>query len=394
MNTLKLSTVFMIAFAFMQIIYWQGSIESTLMHHLMLPVVYAVFAVITFAYTGLKSRSVSYATRGNVFAVNISIFFLYLTLILILFFVFGVKENSGMFTSISTLNRIWSIGVVFFLRELIRYKIMRNTSKKMSMPVIAILTLTFTIAEIHIYYPTLISVQSSLLVMIGNILPVLIINAVFSVIAQKSDFFSMLLIGIAYYLFPAFAPILPAISRVAFSYVSAVMGILSLSAFIFVNRDKKTSRHIKFSNVKNKISERKNFLSVSNISSILFTGIVFAFLLGLFPYYPMVVMTNSMAGTFDRGSFVIIERLSEMDIFYCLEVGHVIHYSRGYVDYFHRVVDFFYDNNGIRMFVTQGDNSDFPYTIITENDVHGRVIAALPILGYPVIIVRYFLMNL
>ena len=122
------------------------------------------------------------------------------------------------------------------------------------------------------------------------------------------------------------------------------------------------------------------------LTSVLISLIV-AFFNGVFPLYPVVVLTSSMSGTFERGSLVFNEKIPAGEAFVRVGEGEVIHFvCRGRVEYVHRVIDFRHDIDGERQYITRGDASELtdPHPV-QQDSVLGIVRASLPFFGYPYI---------
>jgi len=125
----------------------------------------------------------------------------------------------------------------------------------------------------------------------------------------------------------------------------------------------------------------------------LLIGVIIAFFLSVFPVYPVVILTGSMSGTFERGSLVFVQRVPPGEAFDRVGENYVIHFlSRGRVSYVHRVIDFRHDEHGERQYITQGDASYLIDTYpVPQEDVLGIARASLPLLGYPYVMFQSIL---
>jgi len=211
----------------------------------------------------------------------------------------------------------------------------------------------------------------------------IVYNVVISGFAVKGSFVSQLIVGIVYFLSPLFLPVLPNVQNITWSLVSC--GLLFLS-WTFLSRftdniDKSHSNRIK----RGLRYRRNNYLSLVFSVAILVLAIMF--FRGVFPYYPITVMSNSMSGTFERGAIVIVRRMPQEQVFFEVEQGQVIHFNYGNASYLHRVVDFRYTHDRQRLYITQGDaNPTVDSTPVQQQDILGISKSFFPHIGYPKVV--------
>ena len=96
------------------------------------------------------------------------------------------------------------------------------------------------------------------------------------------------------------------------------------------------------------------------------------FMLGLFPYQPIAILSNSMNPTFERGDIVIYKRDEN------IIPGDIIVFQNANQIIVHRVI-------GINeYYVTKGDaNNSVDYIKIQKQDIKGVYKFHLKYLGYP-----------
>jgi len=135
-----------------------------------------------------------------------------------------------------------------------------------------------------------------------------------------------------------------------------------------------------------KYSHKGYFAYIMSIGT---TGFIIAFFLQVFPIYPVVILTESMTGTIDRGSMVIMRRIPAEEAFMRVQEEDILHYRFRGVEFVHRVVEFTYTIDGVRQYVTQGDANEFPDpSPVLQEDVLGTPMFHIPFIGYPNIIFR------
>ncbi|GIV64178.1 MAG: hypothetical protein KatS3mg045_1517 [Bellilinea sp.] len=108
--------------------------------------------------------------------------------------------------------------------------------------------------------------------------------------------------------------------------------------------------------------------------------IAFWFNAGLFGVRPYVVSGYSMKPTFVAGDLVIITRVDPAEV----QVGDVIQFRRANSYIVHRVIEI-QEENGRRVFITQGDNNNVRDEPVPQEIVEGKVIRYIPQVGWPII---------
>lgn len=121
----------------------------------------------------------------------------------------------------------------------------------------------------------------------------------------------------------------------------------------------------------------------SNIIFVVVMIVLSLFMIGAFSYQPQVIMSNSMVPVFSRGSMVIVEKISAMDV----KVGDIIQYKTPDKMITHRIIqaDFADDGSGERIFITQGDNNPSPDEPVKPEQIIGIIRAEIPYIGYPTV---------
>jgi len=108
--------------------------------------------------------------------------------------------------------------------------------------------------------------------------------------------------------------------------------------------------------------------------------VAFWFNAGLFGVRPYVVSGYSMKPTFVAGDLVIITRIDPAEV----QVGDVIQFRRANSYIVHRVIEI-QEENGRRVFITQGDNNNVADEPVPQEIVEGKVIRYIPQVGWPII---------
>jgi signal peptidase len=214
----------------------------------------------------------------------------------------------------------------------------------------------------------------------------LVVSGMVSYFAYRGSLGSVLAVSFTFNMASYILPFLPSVSSLVYSLIVCGLAFLSAYVYSFVNnetrrmqrkRDKRLARY-------EKKPKSMYFITTGAL------GLLIAFALGAFPVYPTVVLTGSMSPAFERGSVVFIERVTPEEVVDMVGEGEILHFTSPHgVDFIHRVVDFRWDAEGQRTFITRGDAAELvdPHPVAQE-DVLGIVRAFVPFFGYPIIFMQ------
>lgn len=343
------------------------------------PLVYAVLAASLYVFKGRTSRPANKAHQANMIAVLSIVAFG--VVIMILSFVFGAGVNIMMLNQSLILHNLWEFGSIVILGEYIRFKLIGGVNKQYRVGTIIALTIVLAYGQMNTLR---ILIQGDAIlwaVFFEAVFRPLIVSAASSGFAIAGSFAAVLIISFVYTMSSYIIPILPNISPIAWSLVISGLTFITIIAYYNIINEKKRSRKAL---EKRAYTYMKNPLGRYIAGAILVSGAL-AFTIGLFPFYPLVILTGSMSGTFERGSIVIVERVPSNEVLRRVDEGEIIHFiSRGRVEFVHRVIDFAHDDEGERQYITRGDANELtdPFPVPQQN-VLGVVHTAFPFLGYP-----------
>ena len=349
------------------------------------PLTYTILTIAIYVFIGRDLHIIRHADLANKLALLLILMFGFVMILLA--FGFGVGNNS-MVVSWSIMGRnLWELGLIIILGDYIRYKLIKNARRQERRTIIFMLTVTLVYSQVHEIHQITQGNMAILDAFFELIFSSLVISSVVSYFAIKGSFLLVASVSFIYTMTPYLIPVLPSVSLVAFSLITSGLAFTSAIIYYFLIdnykpypnqiREKRAAKYSK----KTLISKGFTVLLISSI-------IVFA--TGRLPIYPIVVLTESMTGTFNRGSLVFVERLSSDDVFYRVDEGTVIHFvSHTGIEYIHRVIDMIYDDDGERQYITQGDAvylaDPFP---VPQSNVQGIAHAFLPYIGYPVVLLN------
>ncbi len=123
---------------------------------------------------------------------------------------------------------------------------------------------------------------------------------------------------------------------------------------------------------------------------IIFCVLLIFFMLGIFKYEPITILSSSMKPTFNRNDVVIYKKLSEEEL-QKIPKDSIIIYSIKNQNIAHRVVDIIKQDNNVK-YQTKGDSNNTPDSNLVEtNQIKGIYIFHIKHIGFPsVCLYEYF----
>ncbi|QCX33483.1 signal peptidase I [Caloramator sp. E03] len=171
------------------------------------------------------------------------------------------------------------------------------------------------------------------------------------------------------------SPILPDLRLITKSFIDTLYPIISLMIiqYIYLFEDKKEMRR----NYKKENLKAWIIMSITSILSVWFV-------LGVFPVRPVVIATGSMKPSINPGDVIIVKKVNAKD----LKIGQILEYRKDNISIFHRIIELKVDGNEIK-YVTKGDNNkDADDKLISSKEIKGIVIAVIPKIGLPVLMLK------
>ena len=386
MTVKRLAVVVPIVLILMQVVYLLIPVSAIGVYNITVqPLIFLMLAASVFVFIG-RDSSFTPKRKESVYAVCLGMLSFGI-LFLIMAVPFGTGRNVLTQNSSVVLRNLWEVGFIVFLGEYIRYKIIKHSPRKNMEDIVFFLTIALAIPHmggVRMLFEHDVMLSS---IFFESIFRPIVISVVASYfVVKQSSFRSVFAISFFFTMVPYLLPIVldttPLVWTLFICFTAVVAAFICRFA-VSDKDDKEKVREKKYARY-----APKSFTNIAIVSTVLLT--LTAFFLGAFPIYPVVILTDSMEGTFNRGSIVFVERTRPEEVYYQVGEGYVIHFrNRNRVEYIHRVVDFRLDADGMREYVTQGDAEDYrdPYTI-PQGDVIGIARAHMPIIGYPVVFVR------
>ncbi|OPX89158.1 signal peptidase I [Pelotomaculum sp. PtaB.Bin117] len=207
------------------------------------------------------------------------------------------------------------------------------------------------------------------------ILPGLAENAAASYLAYLGGPLPALIYRGALQAFQWFCPVLPDPSWTT----KALLGtfIPGFSLFMFHRLYLLESRDLRRSKA---AQENPAGWIITSVASVLLVW----FSVGIFAYYPSVILSGSMMPGIKRGDIVLLRKITGDEV----RIGDVIHFHRDKMLITHRVLEI-KEDHGVKVFRTKGDNNSGPDPeLVSPQQVKGKVIFVIPKIGWATLLVK------
>ena len=138
---------------------------------------------------------------------------------------------------------------------------------------------------------------------------------------------------------------------------------------------------------KNKVKKKyyifsNTFSKISYIITLILSITLICFMLGVFKYEPIVILSNSMKNTFSRGDAIIYKKLTDSQLKQ-IPLYSIIVYTIGEQNVAHRIVSITKEND-IVFYQTKGDSNNVPDTfLVTPNQIKGVYVFHIKYIGFP-----------
>lgn len=305
----------------------------------------------------------------------------YFLIYFILGYIKGFAHNPYDQTLSGIITNVWSFVPAVIVREYVRYYMINNCSQKKILLWAFLISLLFTFVDLNLfkfdsYFATTLTTIEFFM---QTFIPSLITNLFLTYISYFSGFGAPVLYALLPQLIMYIIPILPDIDWATTSILTATVPFFSYVYINYqINKMDKTIRK----------GEDKTVGIKGWLGMMLVIMLMICFGLGVFPFQPLVIGSNSMAPKIHKGDIVIIEDKDVKDV----KKGDIIRYLLDGNYVVHRVVMINQDVNGKKIFITKGDNNNnidlYP---VKEYQYTGVVRVTIPYLGYPTIVLRELL---
>lgn len=346
--------------------------EMSLYNELINPLMWIVMCVVAIFLgkdSGLRVRSGVNKTQSLLIVLIIYIILYFLSGL-----IFGFERTPYSKDILSVLLNLWSFGSIIILQEYVRLQLVKNENKKMYNLVLT--TLVFFVLNLNYsnFLDNFTDFKTIFIYVSSVLLPAIAESAILTYLVYTSGVKASIIYRLFVTIPPFLIPIVPSLDW----FVTAVVGVvLPLGVYIYINyvnvvKNERLSR-----------GERKRYSPVVYIPVFALIAVFAAFVMGLFKYQPVAVLSGSMSPTFNRGDAVIINKLTKQEKNE-LKKGDIIQFISGTRYVVHRIYKVTNDEYGNKAFITKGDHNNAPDSdMVSLDNVIGKVSFSVPLIGYP-----------
>ncbi len=346
--------------------------EMNLYNELINPLMWIVMCVVAIFLgkdSGLRVRSGVNKTQSLLIVLIIYIILYFLSGL-----IFGFERTPYSKDILSVLLNLWSFGSIIILQEYVRLQLVKNENKKMYSLILT--TLVFFVLNLNYsnFLDNFTDFKTIFIYVSSVLLPAIAESAILTYLVYTSGVKASIIYRLFVTIPPFLIPIVPSLDW----FVTAVVGVvLPLAVYIYINyvnvvKNERLSR-----------GERKRYSPVVYIPVFALIAVFAAFVMGLFKYQPVAVLSGSMSPTFNRGDAVIINKLTKQEKNE-LKKGDIIQFISGTRYVVHRIYKVTNDEYGNKAFITKGDHNNAPDSDqVSLDNVIGKVSFSVPLIGYP-----------
>ena len=299
---------------------------------------------------------------------------IYIIIYFLLGLIFGFERTPYSKEIFSILRNLWSFVGILFFQEFVREALIKNEKKKRINYVLIVIVFAALNINFSGFLNHFADLQTGFTYVSSMLIPTILESAILTYLVYIGGAKFSIMYRAFVEIPPFIVPIIPDLDW----FGTALVGVaLPLAVYVYmnyvhVNRTERLSKR-----------ERTKYSPVVYIPVFAFIGLLAGFVMGLFKYQPIAVMSGSMSPTFNRGDAVVVKKINtqEKDL---LQVGDVIQFVSGSKYVIHRIVEITNDDYGNKLFITKGDHNN---TIDVDKahleNVKGKVMFVVPFIGYP-----------
>lgn len=364
----------------LMIILFIALIVSNRISYLLLALILLVFLVIT--ETNFKKKKVLSTFKKQVSILMFGFALIYLGVFYLLgFFKFNFNTSPTLFSFKSLYRYIIPLTIIIISSEKIRFKLLSQTSSikifKKNIELAKILTfINMTLIDLVIYTGVYdITNFNEFLTIIGFILfSSISCNLLYNYLSIRYGKTPIIIYRLITVIYPYIIPIIPnmyiyfrAFLRMTYPY---------LLYLILEHTYSKTDFAVSYN------ERKKNIISITIL--IIIMSSITMLISCQFTYGILVIGSESMTGTINKGDAIIYESYKKQQI----KENQIIVFNKNNIKLIHRVIDIKNVNGELRYY-TKGDyNKEIDSGYITNKDIIGINKFKIPYLGYPSLLLK------
>lgn len=302
------------------------------------------------------------------------ILIIYIIVYFLLGLVFGFEKTPYAKNLLSIMKNIWIFGGTVIFQELVRESLIKSDKKHIINFIITMIIFLLINVNFSNFSSHFTDVKTGFTYISATLIPAVLESALVTYL----DYIGGAKFGIIYRLFvllpPFLVPIIPDLDwfGTALVGITLPMVIYVYLNYIHVKRSERLTRR-----------EKRKYNPVVYTPIFVFIALLAGFVIGLFKYQPIAVISGSMSPTFDRGDAAVIRKLSTQEKEE-LKKGDIIQFVSGTKIVIHRIHDITNDEYGNKLFITKGDHNNAPdVDKVHLEKVKGKVSFIIKYIGYP-----------
>ena len=348
------------------------AVNIPLFNELINPFIWVVIVGITYFIS--REETIRYKDQNNKAQSLIVALIIYLIIYFFLGIIFGYQRTPYGKDILSIMKNLWAFGSIIFLQEYVRNSMIRNEPKKIINFIIIALLFSFANVSYTSFISHLSDVREVFTYTAAVLIPLFVTHAALTYLSYVGGMRLPIIYRCLIYLSEFIVPIIPNLDW----FLTAVIGLsLPLIVFVYISyvhivKTERLSRRTK-----------RKYNPIVYFPTFILIVVVVCFVIGIFKYQPIAVLSGSMSPTFNRGDAVIVKKLNDEEKTN-LKKGDIIEFASGSKYVVHRIAEVTNDRYGNRIFITKGDanNANDAGQVEYENII-GKVSFVVPYIGYP-----------
>ena len=337
--------------------------------------------VLIYFILDIKKNYIRFCKNTKYFIVMVILSSIYTIIYFYIGFIVGFSKspyNHELFTIIKN--------VILKIIPIIGIEITRNviaTKNKKNNVLLVILTTILIFSEINydVFIDLFTNKEELFKYTCSTIIPIVVNNILYTYLSINGSYLLVLIYRFYKEITIIMLPILPNINW----FLSGTLNMFSAIIIYIVFKYKFIKKITYVKNKKQIIFEQVSYLITISIGIILT-----CFMLGMYKYELIAIVSDSMTPSFSRGDVVIFKKLKEQELSK-LNRNDIIVYNYESKTIVHRIVKKTTEKNTI-LYKTKGDKNNFPdMKLVKTEQIRGMYVFHIKYIGYPSIwLYEYF----
>lgn len=322
-----------------------------------------------------KSKYKRYKNKVNKTQKVVIMVLLYIIIFYLIGLFLGFENSPYSHNIVSIIKNIYEFVLIIIFEEYIRNYLITNSQKKIDYILITILFVLVNI-NFQILFINLKNIGELFKYISSTVLPLIFSNILCSYLCFIGSYKLALSYKLPLELMYIIFPIFPALNWLLNGAIGMIFPTI---VYLFISYDYQKKEQL-LSRKKLKQNNPLLLLPFLSISIILI-----CFVLGLFKYKPMAILSNSMVPTYSRGDIVIFSKPNKKEL-ENIQIYNIIVYRLDNMIVAHRIVNIEKNNKGEVLYTTKGDNNlTVDSKKVTNEQIIGIVKTVVHFIGYPTV---------